>query len=95
MRAYGLALHRLLALQGISVTVVSPGFVDTPMSASLKIALPFLWTSDRAARHIANAITRRRREVLFPWQLALGVRLASVLPQSWVDGILGRLGSRA
>jgi short-subunit dehydrogenase len=91
VRTYGLALRRLLAPHGITVMVASPGFIETPMSASLKRPLPFLWSVDRAAGHIADNFARGTREIIFPWQLALAVRLASILPQTWVDAILTRL----
>jgi short-subunit dehydrogenase len=91
IRMYGLALRRLLAPHGVTVMVACPGFIDTPMSASLNRPLPFLWTAERAARHIADNLARGKREIAFPWQLALAVRLASFLPQRWVDKILAGL----
>ena len=42
--------RRLMAPHGIKVTIASPGFIDTPMSASLSTPRPFLWTAERAAR---------------------------------------------
>ena len=92
LRVYGQALHRLMRHQHVTVTVVSPGFIDTPMSASLNKKLPFLWTAERAARHIADGVAKGRREIIFPWQLYGAIRLASLLPQSWVDKILGGAG---
>ena len=93
VRMYGLALRRLLGPAGVSVTVASPGFIDTPMSASLNRKLPFLWSADKAARHIAAAAARGRRELVFPWPLAMAVRLAALLPQRWVDKILTGVGA--
>ena len=93
VRLYGLSLHRLLKPKGITVSVASPGFVDTPMSASLQRPLPFLWTAERAARHIAAGTAKGKREIIFPWQLALAARLARLLPQSWVDRILAGVGA--
>ena len=93
VRMYGLGLHRLLSPAGIGVTVASPGFIDTPMSASLKRKLPFLWSAQKAARHIASGVARGKRELIFPWPLALAVKLAAVLPQRWVDRILAGVGA--
>jgi short-subunit dehydrogenase len=73
--------------------VASPGFVDTPLSASLNRRLPFLWTAERAASHIARQFARAKREIVFPWQLALAVRLAACLPQRLVDRILTGIGA--
>lgn len=90
-RAYGAALRGLLAPLGVTVSVVCPGFVDTPMSASLPFRPPFLWTADRAARHVARALEDGRREILFPWPLAFAVRLAAILPNALADRLLMRL----
>ena len=93
VRMYGLALYRLLAPHGITVTVASPGFIDTPMSASLNKKLPFLWTAERAAGHIAAGASRGVRDLAFPWQMALAVRVATLLPQRLVDKILKSVGA--
>jgi short-subunit dehydrogenase len=89
--AYGEALRRLVAPSGVVVTNVCPGFVDTPMSASLPYNPPFLWSADRAAAYIAAALARGRREVLFPWQLAIAVRALGILPTALADRIVMRL----
>jgi short-subunit dehydrogenase len=85
VHAYGEGLRRRLAGAGVDVTVVCPGFVDTPMSMSLPLARPFLWTADRAAARIARAIAQKRRMLIFPWQIRVGVAAARLFPQSLVD----------
>jgi short-subunit dehydrogenase len=87
-RVYGAALRSLLAPSGVRVSVVCPGFIATPMTESLPGHLPFLWTADRAALHVARALARGRREVLFPWPLAAALRLAAMLPAGVSDRIL-------
>jgi len=91
VRSYGHGLRRLLAPHGVRVSVVCPGFVDTPMSASISGRLPLLWDSDRAARYIADCLARGRHEIAFPWPLAVMSRLAEILPSSVVDVVLKRL----
>jgi short-subunit dehydrogenase len=90
VRVYGQGLRRLLAPNGIAVTVVCPGFVDTPMSASLPGKRPFLWSSERAARRIVAGLARRKHEISFPWPLAVLARVASFLPASLLDSALAR-----
>jgi short-subunit dehydrogenase len=92
---YGEGLRRLLRGSGVGMTVVCPGFVDTPMSASLPMSRPFLWTADRAAARIAAAIERKRRMLIFPWQLRWAAAAARVLPSALIDRVLSpsRIGA--
>jgi short-subunit dehydrogenase len=85
---YGEGLHRLLRGSGVGVTVVCPGFVETPMSASLPTPRPFLWSADRAADYIAAAVGKRRRMVIFPWQLRWAAAAARLVPAALVDRAL-------
>ena len=87
-RVYGEGLRRLLEPSGVSVTVVCPGFIDTPMSASLPMRRPFLVSSDKAAAQIADAMARRKAEISFPWQLALTMQLGLWLPRPVADRLL-------
>jgi short-subunit dehydrogenase len=95
VHTYGEGLRRLLRASGVGVTVVCPGFVDTPMSASLPMSKPFLWTADRAAARIAAAINRKRRRLIFPWPLRWAAAAARLLPPALVDRLLSpaRMGS--
>ncbi|MFG0379374.1 SDR family NAD(P)-dependent oxidoreductase [Pseudomonas sp. zbq_18] len=81
-----------LAASGIEVTLVSPGFVDTPLTQKNDFPMPMRWPVDKAARHIAQRLEKRPLEIAFPrlfiatlillshlpgrLQLALGKRLA-------------------
>jgi len=91
VRIYGHALRRRISRHGVGVSIVCPGFVQTPMSDSLPGALPFLWGSDRAARHIAGRIARGQHEIAFPWTLSMLTRIAAMLPPSLLDSVLTRV----
>jgi NAD(P)-dependent dehydrogenase (short-subunit alcohol dehydrogenase family) len=71
-----------LAREGIDVTVVSPGFVDTPLTAKNDFAMPMRWSAQKAARHIAERLQRRHRplEIAFPAPFIFLLRLLSILP---------------
>jgi len=72
------ALRLRLGKFGVTVTLVSPGFVDTPMSRSLKEPRPFLIGADQAAAIVARKIARGARHIVVPWQftvIGLAVRL--------------------
>jgi short-subunit dehydrogenase len=76
---------------GISVVCICPGYIDTPMTRVNRFRMPFLLSSDDAARRIARAISRRRRLAVVPWQMA-----ATSLLLKWMPGWLyDRLASRA
>jgi short-subunit dehydrogenase len=69
-----------LARAGVHVTLVKPGFVDTPMTASFDKGL--LWTSpERAARAIVRAIRARRTTVYVPWFWRWIMAALRVVPQ--------------
>jgi short-subunit dehydrogenase len=91
VRIYGEALRRRVSRHGLGVSVVCPGFVQTPMSDSLPGALPLLWDSDSAARHIAGRIARGHHEIAFPWPLFMLTRIATMLPSTMLDSILARI----
>jgi len=94
VRTYGHALRRLFAGSGVKVTVVCPGFVETPMGANLPFRGPFTWSADRAAVYILRGLERGKREIIFPFPLALAMGLATYLPMSVADVILRRVRGR-
>jgi NAD(P)-dependent dehydrogenase (short-subunit alcohol dehydrogenase family) len=54
-----------LAPQGIEVTVVSPGFVETPLTAH-NVSMPLSWPVDKSARYIFAELKNRPLEIAFP-----------------------------
>jgi short-subunit dehydrogenase len=84
------ALRMRLAPRGVVVTLVLPGFVDTPMSRSLTEAKPFLISADAAAKKIEKAVSRDARLVVVPWQFAVVQKIAGLLPRALVRSILLR-----
>jgi NAD(P)-dependent dehydrogenase (short-subunit alcohol dehydrogenase family) len=71
-----------LAHEGIDVTVVSPGFVDTPLTAKNDFAMPMRWSVEKAAGYIAKRLQQPRRtmEIAFPGPFILVLRLLALLP---------------
>lgn len=88
VRVYGDGLRRQLRGTGVTVTVASPGFVDTPMSRSLPFRPPSVWSAEQAADRIASAADAGKAEVAFPRHLALAVRSSAWLPRPVVDALL-------
>lgn len=71
-----------LAAEGIDVTLVSPGFVDTPLTQQNDFPMPMRWPVERAARHIAARLQRRPHEIAFPTPFIAALRLLGSLPSS-------------
>lgn len=82
----GDAWRAALRPYGVSVSVVCPGYVATPMVAPNGFRMPFLITAESAARRIAAAVQAGRGRVYFPWTLGVAAWLLQALPPR-----LGRL----
>jgi short-subunit dehydrogenase len=76
---------------GVQLTLIVPGFVDTPMSQRLEGPRPFLVPAKKAARLIARAIAQGRREYIFPWPFRVLRVVERLLPQKLREHILLRL----
>jgi short-subunit dehydrogenase len=74
------ALRGALAPHSVRITTVCPGFVRTPMTATNDFPMPFIIDPDKAARAIADGIERRRAEIVFPFPMALTMKLARFVP---------------
>lgn len=79
--AFGLATRALYAADGVSVSVVCPGFIDTDMTASYLSAKPLLMSADDAARRIRKGLERRRAVIVFPRRLYYAARFQQLLPE--------------
>jgi short-subunit dehydrogenase len=77
---YGLALRGLLREKGIRVSVICPGYVETPMSQQESGRKPFEMPAARAAALIARGLERDQPIVAFPFWFALGSRMSILLP---------------
>jgi short-subunit dehydrogenase len=82
-----------LELHGVSVTVVHPGFVRTPMTDGKGFAQPFLVEVDHAARQIADAIAAKRSWLRFPLGLRLLTKVAGFVPRRVRAKIVNRNNS--
>ncbi len=76
--------------KGISVTIIQPGFIRTPLTEGRTNKMPFLMELDGAIPHFLNAIERKKKFSAFPWQLATIVRLGKIMPAAIYDRIAAR-----
>ncbi len=69
-----------LARAGVSVSVINPGFVETPMTAGNDFEMPFLMKPDEAARRTLEGLSRGRFEISYPSRFAYILKFARLLP---------------
>lgn len=80
LKAYGEALRCWLSPYGVGVSVVMPGYVESPMASAMPGPKPFLWSPEKAAKVIRRGINRNQARITFPFPLNLGTWCLSVLP---------------
>ncbi|MCB1827876.1 MAG: SDR family NAD(P)-dependent oxidoreductase [Coxiellaceae bacterium] len=91
VKAYGEALGGLLAEDNVTVTVLCPGFIKTPLTDKNKFFMPCLMSLDDAVKRIVKGIQKKKLLVAFPWPLHALVWLLSVLPASVASRLTKRL----
>ena len=77
------SLRASLHHTGVHVTTVAPGFVKTDLTAKNDFPMPFIIETDEAARSIARGIKRGQLEIVFPFRMALAMKIARLLPVRW------------
>ena len=74
------SLEPELDAAGLSISVINPGFIATPMTANAKHPLPAILTVEDCARRIVRGLDRDRFEVAFPWRMVALAKLGRMLP---------------
>lgn len=69
-----------LERRGITVSVINPGFVETPSTAQNDFSMPFLMQAPEAARLSIEGLLRRKFEITYPWRFVTIMKLARLLP---------------
>ena len=72
-----------LVAEGIDVSVVNPGFVDTPLTRKNDFEMPFLMDVDEAAKRIVKNIEARPWSYSFPLRLSATLWLSKLMPRTW------------
>lgn len=80
-------LRTELAPRGITVSVVNPGFVDTPMTRDNPFPMPNIISAKDAAQSLLAGLERRKFEIIFPRAFVFAMKLLRLLPNAmyfWV-----------
>lgn len=76
---------------GVAVTLITPGFVKTEMTAHGRYPMPFLMDLDPALDIMVRGILRRERLIRFPRPLSTVTWWFRVLPRGLFDWLMGRV----
>ena len=69
-----------LAGRGIKISVINPGYVETPMTSVNKFPMPYMVSAGDAARRIIRGLETGKFEIAFPWQLVTLMKLGRLMP---------------
>ena len=77
---------------GVRVSLISPGFIKTPMTDKNDFKMPFLRTTDFAADKIYEGLVNSNKfEIHFPKQLTLILKLLRILPYTLYLKLISKL----
>ena len=80
---------------GVRVSIVSPGFIKTPLTDKNEFSMPFLKTPDYAAEKIFNGLVKSNAfEIHFPKGLTLVLKFLRILPYKLYLVIVDKLVKR-
>jgi NAD(P)-dependent dehydrogenase (short-subunit alcohol dehydrogenase family) len=69
-----------LKQKGVTMTLINPGFVDTPLTKKNPFPMPFLISAEEAAERIVRGLDRGTFEVVFPTRMMIAMKLLRILP---------------
>jgi NAD(P)-dependent dehydrogenase (short-subunit alcohol dehydrogenase family) len=76
-------LRMQLTPAGITVQVVCPGFIGTPLTSGAPFPMPFLMSVEEASRRIVAGFATTRFEITFPRRLSYVLKVIRALPH-WI-----------
>lgn len=74
-------LRIALSKEKISVSLVCPGFVKTPLTDLNDFPMPFRISVEKASEYIRNGIARRKLEIHFPKRFTFILKTLNFLPR--------------
>jgi len=76
----------------VRVSLVSPGFIKTPMTDKNDFKMPFLKTTEYAAEKIYDGLINKKNfEIHFPKSLTLILKILSLLPSKIYFSLIGKM----
>jgi len=80
---------------GVRVSVISPGFIKTPMTDKNKFPMPMIKSPEFAAEKIFNGLTKKNAfEIHFPIAFTMIMKLIRIMP-NWMFFLLMKKGIKS
>ena len=83
-------LYLDLKTDGVAVSVVNPGFVQTPLTAKNSFSMPALISPEQAAQAMLHGWSRGQFEIHFPRRFTVWMKLLRIMPQRWYFYLVGK-----
>lgn len=95
VKAYGEALRGVLKDDGVGVSVICPGFVESRITDTNDFPMPLIMSAPKAAKIIRKGLEKNRILIAFPWPLVTFMWLLNLLPPCWTNRLLSGLAKKA
>jgi short-subunit dehydrogenase len=93
IHSYATSLRGTLAPRKVDVSLIVPGWVDTPMSQRVKSWKASMITDDQAAEIIWSGLEKRKAVIAFPLYMYVLLRFFDLLPPRLVDFFMLRFSA--
>ncbi|OOE34920.1 SDR family NAD(P)-dependent oxidoreductase [Salinivibrio kushneri] len=80
-----------LAQQGVTLSLISPGFVKTPLTDQNDFAMPMRITVEQASEAIQKGLAKGKTEIHFPRKFTFILKFLALLPMSWQRALARRM----
>jgi NADP-dependent 3-hydroxy acid dehydrogenase YdfG len=76
---------------GLTLQLVNPGFVETPLTGKNDFPMPFLMKNEDAARRVCDGFATGGFEITFPRRFAYMLKAVNLLPYPLYFAVVGKL----
>lgn len=90
VKAWGEAVRPGLEHDGITLSLIFPGFVESRITDKNNFQMPFLMPAEKAGKIIAKGLAERKRTIAFPWQMVWLMKLIAALPLPLFYALMSR-----
>jgi len=90
----GEALRFNLAPFNVNLSIIMPGYIETPMTKVNPFYMPFLIKAEKAAKIIKKGIEKKHPRIFFPKIMYYAINFINILPNFIGDFIYKRLPSK-